>query len=560
MKKAKKAKVENDESVEDQAAVAKDRELPAPASRIPFIVVAVALSLLCLAVYLLRLDRVAGLLQDDGWYLLLAKALASGQGYTLINSPTAGIPPLYPPGFPALLSLVFRIAPQFPENLYLLKAVSMLAMFGVGLASYWYFTRHRDLSWGLAAGIATVTVLAPPFVFLATSTVLSECVFTLLHLLAIIVIERSIRLQDKRRLYYVVFGTGLTAATFLTRSMALSLILAVLVYLIKERQKTSILIFGAGLVLLLGPWMLYSRTHVPTPEQRLEQRGYIVIGYAEQFWHKVAGGEHLGKESVRDLPLRIWANATNIMGRHVGVLTLSPLYSLTGSSEGGVLSFLLSLLAIIGYVAACRERLTLVEIAVPFSLVITVLWPYDPLRFILPLTPFIIFYLLQGIKTSYDFLQQKLGETEGQSSGKVLGITISLFLALHLYENSTYIFAKYQSNQESRPAFIRFFEENQEMLDWVKENTQADSIIAAENPPLVYLYTDRKTVHQGEIRADWERYEKTNIRYWVRTGRSLVGPINSDEKQYRIPYLSQGLLGLRVIDLGTPGHRKAWGK
>ena len=188
------------------------------------------------------------------------------------------------------------------------------------------------------------------------------------------------------------------------------------------------------------------------------------------------------------------------------------------------------------------------------------LWPYDPLRFILPLTPFIIFYLLHGIKTSYDFLLQKLGETERQSSLQLLGITISLFLALHLYENSTYIFTKYQSDRESRPLFLRMFEENREMLTWVKENTQTDSVIAAENSPLVYLYTDRKTVGQGEIRADWERYEKSGIRYWVRTSRILVGPITSDEKQYRIPYLSNGLLGVRVIDLGTPGQRKAWGK
>ena len=70
------------------------REITPPSalsSRTPLIV-AVSSALLCLAVYLLRLDRVAGLLQDDGWYILLAKALASGQGYTLINSPTAGIP------------------------------------------------------------------------------------------------------------------------------------------------------------------------------------------------------------------------------------------------------------------------------------------------------------------------------------------------------------------------------------------------------------------------------------------------------------------------------------
>ncbi|MBL8190262.1 MAG: hypothetical protein JNK38_19755, partial [Acidobacteria bacterium] len=50
----------------------------------------------CLLIYLLRLDRVVGLFVDDGWYVLLAKSLATGQGYSLINSPSSGILPLYP--------------------------------------------------------------------------------------------------------------------------------------------------------------------------------------------------------------------------------------------------------------------------------------------------------------------------------------------------------------------------------------------------------------------------------------------------------------------------------
>lgn len=558
MKKAKKAQEEKIASFENPEKEAKETSLPTP-QKLP-ILVAVISALLCLAIYLLRLDRVAGLLQDDGWYILLAKALASGQGYTLINSPSAGIPPLYPPGFPALLSIVFKLAPQFPENLYLLKSVSVLAMLGVGIVSYWYFTHQRELSWGLSAGIATVTVLTPPLVFLATSTVMSECVFTLLHLLAIVVIERSIRLHGKRQIYYVVLGVGLTVVTFLTRSMALSLVLAILLYLIKERQKIAVLIFAAGLILLLGPWMLYARTHTPTPAQRLEQRGYIVIGYAEQFWHKVAGGEYLGKDTVTDLPKRAWESAVKIIGRDVGRMTFSPLYSLTGSSEEGMISFLLSLLAIVGYVAACRERITLAEIAVPFSLGITLLWPYDPIRFVLPLTPFILFYLLRGIKTCFDFLQQKLGETEAKSSWQLLGVVTCLFLVLHLYEHATYIYAKYQTNEESRPAYIRIFEENQDLLSWVKGNVAENAIIATENPPMVYLYTERKTVSQDDPRTYWDVFEKLPVRYLVRTSREPLGRPTSEETRYKIVYTTKGPLGLRVVDLGLAEHRPAWGK
>ena len=41
--------------------------------------------LLVAATYAARVDRVAGLYVDDAWYVLLAKAIASGDGFRLLN-------------------------------------------------------------------------------------------------------------------------------------------------------------------------------------------------------------------------------------------------------------------------------------------------------------------------------------------------------------------------------------------------------------------------------------------------------------------------------------------
>ena len=58
-----------------------------PGSRAGAVALAAAM-LLTLAVYLLRLDRVAGLVVDDAWYVLLGQALARGEGYRLVSSAT----------------------------------------------------------------------------------------------------------------------------------------------------------------------------------------------------------------------------------------------------------------------------------------------------------------------------------------------------------------------------------------------------------------------------------------------------------------------------------------
>src|SRR4051812_11429235 len=75
-----------------------------------------------LTVYLLRLDHAAGLFKDYGWYVVLAKSLATGQGYKLINLTDHG-QYFYPPVFPFLLSLLYRILPEFPRNVPLLKSL-----------------------------------------------------------------------------------------------------------------------------------------------------------------------------------------------------------------------------------------------------------------------------------------------------------------------------------------------------------------------------------------------------------------------------------------------------
>ena len=152
--------------------------------------VALVAVLATVAIYVLRLDQVVGLAIDDAWYVLLAKGLATGQGYTVANSPSPGILPLYPPGFPFLLSLIYRLAPNFPQNVWLLKLLSVFAMWATGWLVYRYFIVARQVGPVYALLLALATVLCPPLVFLATSTLMSECVFTFFLMATIVLAER----------------------------------------------------------------------------------------------------------------------------------------------------------------------------------------------------------------------------------------------------------------------------------------------------------------------------------------------------------------------------------
>jgi len=57
----------------------------------------------------------AGVFQDDGIYVVLGKALASGEGYRYLNLPGAPYATHYPPGYPLFLALLWKLSPQFPQ-------------------------------------------------------------------------------------------------------------------------------------------------------------------------------------------------------------------------------------------------------------------------------------------------------------------------------------------------------------------------------------------------------------------------------------------------------------
>lgn len=519
-----------------------------------------------LALYLLRLDRTAGLVVDDAWYIVLAKALATGQGYRLINSPLEGIFPLYPPAFPWLLSLVFRVAPEFPQNVWLLKSVSIVAMLGVGLFSHHYFTRYREMSSFLAFGVAFATATVPALVFLATSTVMSECVFTLSQLLTIIAVERCVKeAQSRRGELFAILAAVAAAFSFLTRAAGVGLLAGVFLYLLKERLTRTALIFAVGVALLAGPWTLYAQRNTPTPEQQRIHGGHIVQPYAQQFWQWQAGVKTSGKVRVSDLPERAWNNLYYILGDDIGGVVSEGLIQLISPNEMGsvqqfhVIALALSALAMIGFVAVARARLTAAEYVIVFSLTVTLLWPWAPFRFVLPLAPFLLFYTVIGLRVIFQLLQRWQGKEKPQARQKALGVAVGVIIALNLYVHVTYILDKFKIKSEKGVEWLSAFEEGEQVFKWVREKTSPNDVVVSGNPGMVYLYTGRKALAFENPSENWEDWKRLGVRYLVYAPPSTAPEPSLAEGRYNFAYRSSGALGLRVTDFGPPASRLSWG-
>jgi hypothetical protein len=541
--------------------------LSAPAKPWFLIGLAALLVLLFFVIYLTRLDRVVGLIVDDAWYVLLAKALATGQGYTLINSPTPGIRPFYAPFFPALLSLFYRLSPSFPGNLWLLKSVSVAAMFGGGWLTFFYFKKVRAIPVYTALGLAAATAFYPALVFLATSAVMSECVFTLLQLGAVILIERAVaRRETKAALTFAAFGAVLVAAAFLTRPAGLGLLAGTGCYLLKERLARPLLVFVTLGVLLVGPWMLYSRHYAPTLEQRTEQGANIVQPYTTQFWQRVAGQPLSGTITFDDLPERIGTNLAEIGKYDLGAVAfyflfrpLEPGEPMRISAEGRGLSLFLAALTLFGYVMTVRRRVTLAEIVTPLALGISLLWGWEQFRLLLPLVPFLLFYLLASLQAFGDFYQ-KLSETTAtaQKTWRPATVLIWLVVALNLQSNYQFIQRMSDPSPAHQLKWQQAFDENVSLIKYVGENVSQDAVLATQNPALVNLYTGHKTVASDDPAGAWEIWKKIGVRYLVRTAPYRLEKSDAAESKFKLLYRQGGALNLRVVDLGESATRPPW--
>ena len=95
-----------------------------------------------------------GVFEDDGIYVVLAKSLATGQGYRYLNLPGAPVAAHYPPGFPLMLAALWTLWPAFPENVALFKLANVILLAVAAVAGYHFAWKECALSRPAAVTVA----------------------------------------------------------------------------------------------------------------------------------------------------------------------------------------------------------------------------------------------------------------------------------------------------------------------------------------------------------------------------------------------------------------------
>jgi hypothetical protein len=490
---------------------------------------AIAAGVVVTAVYLLRLDHVVGIIGDDAWYALLGRTLARGDGFQQPNTPTPGLLPYLPPGFPLLLAPLWLIAPEFPANIVVLKALSIAAMLATAALTYAYSRTHTEWPRVLSMLVAVAAGLVPSLVFIATSTLMSEPVFLAAQLATIVVLERA-----TSRTGTVAAGVG-AAAVVLIRTVGVVLPVSAVVYLCLKREWRRAALFAVVVVLSLTPWYVYASRQ--SANAAAQGAGEALPSYREAFWQQWASDAKAGTATLSDLPLRFTQNTVDVIARDAVALVAPSLlrgahqsglellgvgsYGMRGPMGNGAetmaVSAALFLLMAIGWVGAVRRRLSLAEIVVPLSLAVIVAWPFWTFRFVLPLAPFLLLYLVDGLRTVTP------------AASRVPALVMAGVVGLSLFDHGEYL----ARARQRQPDWFTYAEDTDAVFRWLEQHP-ANGTIAASNPALVNLRTGSPTIQLDAI--DGAALKARGVRYvvWVHLARIKV-PADQGAVRYISP-------------------------
>ena len=220
----------------------------------PLVLALVAGALVTLVTFALWHPVPVGSSQDDGLYVILAKSLATGQGYRFINFPDAPPAVHYPPGYPALIALQWTAWPRFPANAYLF-AVTNLVLLGVAAAATLRLLRGL----GVPAAAAFVAVLAgflmPPMLALS-ATLVSEPLWLALAIPWLIWAERVAGARAASALELAAVGVCAGALT-LVRTQSVALVAGLALVLVLRRRWPAVATVAVAALMVMLPWQLW---------------------------------------------------------------------------------------------------------------------------------------------------------------------------------------------------------------------------------------------------------------------------------------------------------------
>lgn len=448
---------------------------PAPTASVPWLAVSWRTSLLILGAFSLLvgiavMDRSPiGAAVDDAMYLILAKSLATGQGYRSLNLPGQPLNTHFPPGYPAALAVLWRLAPAFPGNLTLFRLfnVACLAAAALGTAR---FVASRGVGRGWALGVGFLSAISVPLLVLG-NLLLSEPFFLALLLLLLAALERFVAPQGHPGSSSVARPALLGIAIglcILVRTHGIVLVPAMVIALGAQRRWRDAVVVSTCAILCVLPWQLFTARHghsLPAP---------LLGGYDSYTAWWIRGLHEYGWSM---LPMTL--SRTIPEAAQMFAVLFSPVRT------GGAPVTLVALAVLVAAaLAGAWKRIPVTILFLAGYLAIIAVWPFQPSRFIWGVWPLILVVLTFGAHAAV------VGGARWHRAIRVLVMASCCWVGVGyaLYEVRAARGRWWSSIPRAAVDHIAF------AVGWTRANTAPGDIVSTEDEGPVFLYTGRRTI------------------------------------------------------------------
>ena len=460
----------------------------------------ITILLIALTVYTIAVTPASfGFYHDDGIYVATAKALATGQGYRIISLPGEPLQTKSPPLHPFLLSLVWRAHPDFPENLFPMMILSVLAAVGSLFLTWHYLTRQGYASNWQVILIVSLVALNWRTVILA-SGIYVEMFYMALSIAGLYLAEE----YEKSRTTWII-GTALGVVLgllFLTRTAGITLLIAVAFYYVLRRQITKAFIpIALGCSFVVG-WAAWGYLNRPTAEG-------VNSAYYESYLQTLTGIIHeaqaeTGRSALEVLISIVGKNLLIVLVLTVPLICLGLPFDWPRQFDSHlfipivILLLLIFVLILVGFLKQISSGIRLIHIYVVCYLGLHLIWPYSGYdRFLMPLLPFLLYFIMVALQLFSLLVGKEVGASSRLSRTVIVVVIAGAAIGAASLTSYNYGSGIYRALTSLKHKNLERAAEDAEAIRWINENADPLDVLICYRDPMYYLYTGRKATRSS---------------------------------------------------------------
>jgi hypothetical protein len=436
---------------------------------------------------------------DDSYYIMLAKALAIGRGYTNINLPVPTRHSHFPPGLPLLLSLPMLLGLPLNATIVICK----LVLIGCGAFGLWGLSRLARLEgypafavpWALALSAASIAFVT------FSCRVASEMLYFPLSVFALLAVCQYRRSPYKS--WWLPVSVVLMGAMILTRSVGIFLLAAVILDFLRKRELKRLVLLAVPVGLILLAWAWSTRAATPGTGDYMKEFVYLyrssratsvvpaLAGVAGNVWVLIS----------IEIPRTIFSVVASEAVQAHRLLSLAIIPLRMG----------ISVVALWPIVRGRRAEGAPTSFYLVMYLVVISLWPSDPSRYLVAIGPFLCFSFVEGAAKVFEHLATLRIGTLVTPRTMLYG-AICVCIASNLISDARFV-ASVRRTGDFSPQAARTWDDCIDAYRWLDQNTSTSSIIGCV-PTIeanVYLMTNRKTMPLTARQGSWQPLGITHV-------------------------------------------------